>query len=234
MVKRYASAFAVAAVAIILIVGLAVLAAPQLAGHFTKDGKVPLLVGVAGKIAERRILALWVHIESECGSDIDGLVPPYYSVTIYIHCLFPDDLRVPRRPMRLTIRGGEGPDALPHVVSVRDARVRADAFESDMLDNPIPGYRGITIAPEKHAKSQGGHFLSHARFVSDSALAPVLHCILKWQVGTESDRVVGGSCFGFGRYKGVVFDTAFAVDRSLDKTTIEGLIRAAIDEMVIR
>jgi hypothetical protein len=120
------------------------------------------------------------------------------------------------------------------MVSAADAQVNVDRLESNMLDNPILEYRGITIAPNNDRTSRGEYFLSSGRFVSDDALTPVLHCILNWRVGTDRDRVVGGSCFGFGRYKGVVFDTAFAVDRRLDKTTIEALIRAAIDEMTVR
>lgn len=216
--------------AIALILGLAILASPQRLGHFSKDGKAPLLVGAAGKNWERRISPLWVHVKAIC-ADVDGFLPPYHSITIYMRCLFPDDPRLPRRPMRLTIWGLEGPDALPHVVSAEDAQVDADRLERNMLDNPIPGYRGISIAADSDRKSRGKYFLSLGRFVSDDALVQVLNCILNWRVGTDRDRVVGGSCFGFGQYKGVVFDTAFAVDCKLDKSTIEALIRAAIDEM---
>lgn len=229
---RNASVVIFIGVAIASLLGLTLLASPQRLGYFAKDGRAPLLVGAAGRDEKRRISPLWVHVKSEC-VDVDGLIPPYHSVTDYMHCLFPDDPRLPSRPMRLTIWGREGPDALPHMVSAEDAQVNADWLERNMLDNPIPGYRGITVTPNNDRKSRGEYFLSSGRFVSDGALAQVLRCILNWRVGTDRGRVIGGSCFGFGRYKGVVFDTAFAVDRRLDKTTMEALIRAGIDAMIV-
>jgi hypothetical protein len=218
--------------AIVFLAGLVLLSKPPLLGHFTKSGKVPLLVGYEDKEMHRKTAPLWVFVKAECIADIDGLIPPYTSVTTYMACLFPGDTRLPDRPVRLTVHGKQESGGASNIPI--EAQPRTHLLESYMLDNPIPGYRGIIIAPQPHKNSPGVYFLSSGRFVAlaEDTVVKQLRCLLNWQVTREGDRVVGGSCFGFGRYENVAFDTAFAVERKLDAAGLSALIRDAIDQML--
>jgi len=196
--------------------------------------RVSLLVGKDRGYTNQRISTAAFRLPPNCVADHDGLEQPYSSVTVYLACLLPSNSDLPDRPIRLTLYGKEGPRAAPNTVPRDEAVAREELFERPMPDNPIDGYHGIIIAPDSHRNAPGVDYLSQGRFIalSDGAIVQLLRCILKWQVGANSDRVVGGSCYGFGRYKAVVFDTAFAVDRKMDERRISSLIRSAIDQML--